>query len=168
MTRTRKATQRTIGWKDGVPTIKAEELIYTFDELLRKWIKRKGKTYYETVEQNGWSKSVELVGLIKREATNLTTLKPIIAYFTQKFIVKVPRLNEYKFVYLQKTLGKVYKRDFKLDYTTEVDLTDADFVRKIGTPKRISIKTASKMLRGKEIYPLLLIESGKSFQFEIP
>lgn len=168
MTRTRKATQRTVGWKDGIPTIKAEELIYTFDELLRKWIKSKGKTYYETVEANGWSKSVELIGLIKRQATNTTTLKPMIAYFTQKFVFKVPRLNDFKFVYLKLTNGKVYKRDFKLDYTTEVELTNADFVRKIGTPKRISLKRASKMLKNKEIYPFLLHEVGKGFQYEIP
>lgn len=169
MTRTRKATQRTVGWKDGVPTIKAEELIYTYDVLLRKWLKTKGKIWFETVEQNGWSKEVELLGLIKRTPQNYTGFgspKPI--FFIQKFMCKIPNLKSNRFIYLQKSMGKVYKRDFKLDYTTELNLTDKDFVRKIGTPKRISLKRASKMLKDKTVYPLLLHEVGKEgFTYEI-
>lgn len=166
-TRTRTSTTRIQKWKDGKPVFVASELIYTFDELLRKWIKRDGKTWLETPEQNGWSKSVELLGLIKREMQNTYQRNPKPAFYIQKFIVKIPNLKSNKFIYLRKFNGQIYMRDFAKDFTVECELSN-DFMHKVGKPQRISVKRASKMLKNRECYPLLLHEVGSGFQYEIP
>ena len=167
--RTKKNTIYELVLLNGKPKFLCIENLYNFDTVLHKWQKQKPrKKWFESIKLYGFSKMVEFSAIIVRENVSTSTLLPLKGYFVQNFVAKLPKLKMFKMVYLKKgDDGKPYKCNLEKGSTESLDL-DSEFVHKIGKPKRISEKSASKLLRSKKTYPLLLHESGKGYNFEIP
>lgn len=116
------------------------------------------KTEKLTCEQAGLTKSVEITAIFMREATNMTTLKPMRAFFRVTLRISIPKERAYanQWIFSSKEIERPHIRFLDkamgvfCGLTYAIDWNNADYCHKIGKETRISPEKAKAMLDAHE------------------
>jgi|GEM_PF-4271059 len=184
---------KTTAWetlvKDGETDewqFKREEQILEWDYDQRKYVKKgKPTTTFLPLEERGLSRSSKMTCLIKRSAISTYDLRPLSATFVQDFVIKVPKIAEFKDVYVKKT-DPIYERNqtgrkiFRFPAFFMICILGADsqtvsfghkWVKRVGKEKKVSLKEGARMIRAKEIGAILIedpnLPDGHEHRYQI-
>jgi hypothetical protein len=146
---------------EGNPYFERTHKTEKFDIVLHQWQEDKSLRRTEKIELQtvGLTKSInDMYAIFKREAINMTTLKPIQGFFAVKLKIAIPNERPFRFWYLTypKCVEKPHVRilDKSLGtlcgLTYAIEFNDKTLVSKQGQPKRISETKALEMIRSKQ------------------
>lgn len=150
--------------KDGKYVYEILSIVREFDPIFRKWVDKDKQTSYETLEERGCTKVVELEVIFAKQAENWTGFgQPPTNFFLQKVRFSIPKERKYQNYWLKLTENKRVVCSVLPSHAFEVDFL-SEFVKTITKPKRISKKKARELLQSKAVYPRILQKFGDGFR----
>jgi hypothetical protein len=137
----------------GKPQIDSEGLYFEKETVAFKFVpwERKFdnqatvmKTEKVRPDALGYKKQFEMSIIIEKLVQGTESLENELVYFEQKLTVSIPEEARYKYLYLFKTRsGEIFFKDFDSGTCSQININDAEFVR----------KSKAKKLRENTILP---------------
>ena len=151
-------------FEDNEFKYKCFERFYSFDTVLRKWIKDREETTYETLESRGLTKEpIEIDAIFISERPSQTLMSSAeISFFKGTFRFEIPEIKgfEHAYLYFDEEEKSVSMNVLRPNYSFVIDFNDSKFCELISEPKRISRKEAQKLYDEKKVYPRFLKMHG--------
>jgi hypothetical protein len=150
--RWKRTWQHLIKNENGEWQIRLDREIEGYDSLLQKWVTLRTETTFEPLDKHGLVKEVHFNVLFARTTTDRNSLLDLRAFFVQAMKCTIPDIKAFKDVYLNLENQNLYVSELQVS-TMAISLSFseenrfAEWLEKIGEPKRLTDKQASELLR---------------------
>lgn len=134
-------------WREAKWQLEKTIISKKFDVLSRKWEKVGKKVEFAPLSEHvpPLTKTATIKILIRRQAVDTFSLKPLVAFFTQTVKAKIPSVLEHE--YLSVFEGRFFLHELNMVVSQGLSVNDSRYVKRIKEPTRISNKQAVIMLK---------------------